>query len=390
MSNKPIKIAHIMEGFVGGLSTYACTVLPQLARNGFDLTLICSLKRSYPDVSKLVYKLKKVGINVYTVPMQRRIDLFKDAFSFVIILRLLLKNRFDIVHTHCSKAGALGRLAATITGVKIRLHSPHCFAFLRCGNKLTKSIYLFTEKLLGKLTTILVAVSQSEANIAIDSKIIPHHKCIVVRNGLSKNQFLRNSILKSEISYDKASLGLDKNTQLVTTACRLVEYKGVFRFLEAARISCVRNAVFLLVGDGNLKASAEKFISKNKLGNKVKLLGYISNMQRIYAISDVVALCSDAESQPYLLLEAMKAKCPVVATSVTGNNELISHDVTGFLTEPTPTSIAEAIDKMLVCKDKRRELAENAYKYFCEHHTLEKQIANLTQVYKTCIANKKQ
>jgi len=67
-------------------------------------------------------------------------------------------------------------------------------------------------------------------------------------------------------------------------------------------------------------------------------------MEQLYAVSDVVALCSDAEGQPYLLLEAMRAKRPVVATSVIGNDELISHGKTGLLVEPTPQAVAGAID----------------------------------------------
>jgi len=387
MQKKVIKIVHILEGFTGGLSTYACAVLPQLVQNGFDVTLVCSLKRSCPDVSKLISELRKTGVKVYTIPMARKINPFTDIYAFIIVLSLLLKNRFDIVHTHCSKAGVLGRLAAALTGVKIRLHSPHCFAFMRCGHRLTRLFYLFAEKLLGKLTTRFVAVSQSEAQVAINSNIAPYHKCVVVENGLSINKSSQNSALLSNIPASKVSLGFDKDTQIITTACRLVEYKGIFRFLEAARISNVPNVVFLIAGDGKLKTSAENFISENKLGDRVKLLGHISNMEEIYAISDVVVLCSDAEAQPYLLLEAMRAKCPIVATSVIGNKELISHEKTGFLVEPTPVSIATAIDKLLTCKNKRNELAENAYAYFCEHHTLEKQILKLIQVYKTCIGN---
>jgi len=72
MENKPIKIVHILEGFVGGLSTYVCAVLPQLAQNGFDVTLICSLKRRCPDASKRISQLKRSGVKVHIIPMHRR------------------------------------------------------------------------------------------------------------------------------------------------------------------------------------------------------------------------------------------------------------------------------------------------------------------------------
>jgi glycosyltransferase involved in cell wall biosynthesis len=384
MYDKKIKVVHILEGFLGGTSTYMCTVLPQLVQKGFDVTLIGSLNRSYPEAHTRISELRASRVKIHIIPMYREINPLKDIYSLVIIMRLLLVSKFDIVHTHCSKAGTLGRIAGVLTGRSVRLHTPHCFAFMRCNSRFKKPLYFTLEKLLGKLTTKLVTVSRSEADAAVRWGIVPSHKCTRVRNGLSNGQFsFNNPSIKDSLC--KASLGIEKDTQVVTTACRLVEYKGIFRFLRAAALSCAPNAVFLIAGDGKLKASAERFIIKNKLRKKVKLLGYVSNIEQIYAISDVVALCSDAEAQPYFLLEAMRAKCPIVATSVIGNKELISHSKTGILVEPSPASIAKAIDELLADENKRNKYAENAYAYFCKYHTLEKQISELIKVYKSLL-----
>lgn len=383
MHDKKIKVVHILEGFWGGTSTYICTVLPQLVQKGFDVTLIGSLNRCCPDAQTRISELRASGVKVHIIPMYREINPLKDIYSFAIILRLLLRNKFDIVHTHCSKAGALGRVAGFLAGKNTRLHTPHCFAFMRCNSRFKKLLYSVLEKLLGRLTTKLVAVSSSEAAVAVRSRIVSAHKCATVRNGLSNGQFSLNVPLSTKDSLSKTSLGLDKDTQVVTTACRLVEYKGIFRFLRAAGLSRACNAVFLIAGDGKLKGPAERFIRENQLSNRVRLLGHVSDIEQIYAISDVVTLCSDAEAQPYSLLEAMRAKCPIVATSVIGNKELISHDGTGLLVEPTPASIARAIDKLLTNRVKRNKYAENAYAYFCKNHTLEKQISELMEVYRS-------
>jgi glycosyltransferase involved in cell wall biosynthesis len=384
MLEKTIKLVHIVEGFVGGLSTYICEVLPQLAKSGFDVTLICSLNRSCPDAAARIAELSKVGVKVRVIPMFREVNLLKDIASLLSILRILLNNNFDIVHTHCSKAGALGRLAAILAGKKIRLHSPHCFAFLRCTSRLKKIIYLALERILGKITTKLVAVSPSEAQIAACSHIVPHHKCVVVQNGLPVKKISPDNCINRKNPIYKASLGLDENSQVVTTACRLIDYKGIFRFLKAAQLSKTDNAIFLIAGDGELKISIENFIIENNLSKKVKLLGYVQNMERIYTVSDIVVLCSDAEAQPYLLLEAMLHKCPIIATSVAGNSELIS-DNRGILVKPVPESIAAAVDQLLADRETGNKYAESAYNYFCNHHTIEKQISGLTQLYKSCV-----
>jgi glycosyltransferase involved in cell wall biosynthesis len=385
MHQGKIKIVHILEGFVGGTSTYIRTVLPELAQQGFDVTLIVSTNRCSPGTVEQLAALKEKGVTVHIISMRREINPYRDIHSFITILRLLIKNDFDIVHTHCSKAGALGRLAGYLAGKNVRFHTPHCFAFTRCNNSTKRLFYLSFEKFLGKLTTKLVVVAQSEAEAAVNAKIVHKPKCIRIGNGLSNGHLLSGRASQIKDAAGKVSLGLDKNTNVVTTACRLVEYKGIFRFIEAAALSHTPNTVFLVAGDGKLKESAERLIREKNLSDKVKLLGHVSNMERVYAVSDVVALCSEAEAQPYILLEAMRAKCPIVATNVPGNQDIIQHERTGLLAEPTPAGIAGAIDEMLADRDKADRLAENAYEYFHEHHTLENQITELTNIYNNLI-----
>jgi glycosyltransferase involved in cell wall biosynthesis len=383
--NKKIRIVHILEGFLGGTSTYISMVLPQLVRQGFDVTLIGSTNRCSPDAAARLSELRKNGVTVHIIPMHREINPLRDIRSFIGIYRLLLKNNFDIIHTHCSKAGALGRVAGFLARKNIRLHTPHCFALTRCNGRSKKLLYLALEKMLGRLTTKLVAVAQSEEAIAVNSRIIPNNRCAIVTNGLTNGRLPSEKALPAKDPASKASLGIDRNKRVVVTACRLVKYKGIFRFLKAAELSRAPNTIFLTAGDGELKKPAEKFIRERKLENKVMLLGHVSNMDKIYNICDVVALCSDAEAQPYLLLEAMRAKCPIVATAVLGNKELIAHNNTGLLTETKPMSIAEAIDELLADSDKRNRLAENAYTYFHENHTLDKQVSELTNIYKSLL-----
>ncbi|MHC4647920.1 MAG: glycosyltransferase [Planctomycetota bacterium] len=373
MDKKTIKVVHILEGFVGGARTYACTVLPRLVERGFDVTLICSLNRGEPDAPARVSELAGRGVKVHVVPMSRSVCVWQDLRS--------------VVHTHCSKAGALGRLAAVLAGPRAIIHSPHCFAFLRRRSPFEKSLYLNVERLLGLLTTKLAAVSQSEAAVAVNRRIVPRRKCVAIRNGLSDRRCSGSEAHPPQASLDRVLPGIRGDAAVVTTACRLVEYKGVLRFLQAAKSCRTNNAVFLVAGEGELKGEAQKFISENKLDDKVKLLGYISKMDQLYAVSDVVVLCSDSEAQPYLLLEAMRARCPVVATAVTGNNELIAHEETGLLVEATPTSIAAAIDELLADKAKRDEYAENAYAYFRKYHTVDKQVSELADLYERCVLN---
>jgi glycosyltransferase involved in cell wall biosynthesis len=386
VSGEKIRIAHIVEGFLGGTSTYMKTVLPSLVCRGFDVTLICSLYRCRPDADAVLRELFESGVRIEVIDMRRQINPVRDLAVLIRIWRLLKKSRIDIVHTHCSKAGAVGRMAAKLGGIKAIVHSPHCFAFVRCGGYFRRRMYLAFERLFGKLTDMLIGVSASEAKLAVRSKVVSRNKSICIPNGL---QVTRCGVYQSA-SKIKQRLGIDAGVLVVSTACRLVEYKGIIRLLEAVMMVRSGPVVFLIAGEGKERMAAERFITDNKLTEKVRLLGHVDDMERIYTVSDVVVLCSDAEAHPYLLLEAMRAQRPIVATRVIGNCDLITDRRTGLLCGQDSKEIAMAIDELLLREDKRREYASNAYGMFCRHLSLEQQITKLTATYKDCLVRKDQ
>jgi len=376
-----VRIVHILEGFAGGTATYICTVLPQLIEQDYDVTLICSLERGCSDAQERIAQLRNRGVKVHVVPMRRRIDPLQDLRSFTAILRLLLSGDFQIVHTHCSKAGALGRLAAVVARKNVRFHSPHCFAFARTSNRFLAALYLLLERWLGKLTTTLLAIGESEARLAVERGIVPASRCITVRNGLADDPPVPETRSLREREEIKQSLGIAGNGYVVSTACRLVRYKGLSSFLAAAGLCRTPNVTFLIAGEGGLQPALEEYIRAHELESKVRLLGHVADIRRLYAVSDLFVLCSEAEAQPYVLLEAMRARCPILATSVVGTRDLIRHNRTGVLVDPRAEAIAGSIDELLNDRVKCRELTENAYRHFRQHHLLERQVSLITSAY---------
>jgi len=376
--NKNIKIAHIIEGFVGGMVTYLCNVLISLKKAGFDVTLIYSPKRGDNDSSKTINMLKGHGIKVYTVPMTRSIHPMIDLYCLIMLIKIFSRNRFDIIHTHCSKAGALGRIAARFTTTRKIFHSSHCFAFLRCGNVLSKKLYVILERYLADFTTKYIALSNSDAESAQHWKLFAEDKCVIINNGLPLNKTRQNESYRGAFQI-RQIMNIPSESFVVATACRLVEYKGLFTFLEAAKL-VKSNAIFVIAGDGPLKTKLEKYISINDMSDKVKLLGHVSDMDGLYNICDLVVLCSRREAQPYLLLEAMRAKCAIIASDVPGNRELLT-DERGLLVEPSPGRFATAIDYLLSDKQTRTQLIQKSHKHFLDNHLLEDQIKKLVDTY---------
>ena len=355
-----------------------CNVLPELVQNGCDVHLICSVNRCCDDAMLKLAQLEQAGVKVHLVPMTRSISPLGDIFSFFSIMRILRQERFDIVHTHCSKAGVLGRIAAFLVRTKIRFHSSHCFAFLRCGNMFTKSIYRIVEKVLARITTRYIAVSIADMESAQIAKIYAAHKCVIINNGLAPT---KSSYSFSDSADIRVRFDIPLNSFIVATGCRLVEYKGLFVFLEAARLSHA-NCMFLIAGEGELRPDIERYIDDHGLREKVRLLGHVHDMERLYTICDTVVLCSDHEAQPYLILEAMRAGRAIIASDVPGNRELLGQGK-GILVEQNPANVAIEIDNLVADIQKRNQLGKSAYEYFCDRHTLSEQVQKLCDVYQS-------
>jgi len=133
--NRRLKIAHITEGFDGGVVTFLRQVLPAQCARGLDVSLICSPRHPEQQAADLEL-LARAGVNVHLLRMTRRPALWRDMPTLLRLVGLLRRERFDLVHTHCFKAGLLARLAARIANRPVVVHTAHCWPFLRADSPL--------------------------------------------------------------------------------------------------------------------------------------------------------------------------------------------------------------------------------------------------------------
>ena len=381
MKRHPPKVAHVTEAFAGGVVTYLRNVLPALVRRGCSVTLICSAHRSWPRGPRVLGELATAGVAVRPLVMSRSIRPLADLIALWTMWRLFVAGRFDVVHTHASKAGLIGRIAARLAGVRLVVHSPHCFAFLRCDGRLRRAVYIIVERVLGWLTHTLIAVSPSECQTAVKLRILPRTKCRFVNNGLApaSRPYASRGDFHSEPK--DSVLPVSPNSKVVATVCRLVKDKGVMCFANAARLSRTENAVFLFVGEGRSRPQLEHWVQDRGLQDRVRFLGYRDDMEALYQRVDLVVLCSRAEGESYVLLEAMRARRAIIATDVEGNSDLIVHGTSGHLVRAEPGEVAAAIDYLLSHGEIRAEYAANAYEAFRRDHRLDVQVSGLLDLY---------
>jgi glycosyltransferase involved in cell wall biosynthesis len=255
--------------------------------------------------------------------MSRSISWHKDLTTLWQLIRILRREKPDVIHTHTAKAGTLGRLAAIATGVPVRVHTFHGHVFRGYFSPLVTRIFLCIERLLARHTDCIIAVSDSQKQeLSQVYQIAPAEKISVVPLGFDLGPFL---VVDGRVGTFRNSLGCSTDTFLVGWVGRLTAIKDPDLFLHCARHldGRAREIRFALIGDGELRKHCEEQIATAALGHRVTLAGWQQHLDRIYADVDLVVLTSINEGTPVALLEAMASGKAFVSTDVGGVRDLM-------------------------------------------------------------------
>lgn len=328
-------------------------LLPQikyLISKGFDVSMVAS-------AGQWSRKLRETGLKVDNIFISRKINPFTDFSSLVKLSRYIRKNRFDIVHTHTSKAGFIGRLAAKITGVPIILHTIHGFPFDEGMNPIKKYFYVFLEKVASCFTDQLLSQNSEDVQLALKYRICVPNQITRIGNGIDINRFKPDSVGEGTLSSFRKSLGVSDH--LVLMIAELIPRKGCFDFLKAMQkvLDAFPNVKGVLVGDGPLKSKLEKFKSRLGISESIILPCFQENVLGFLALADVYVLPSYREGLPRSIIEAMAMGKPVVATNIRGCREAVEDGRTGILVPVRDAqALAEAIIYLLQNEERAQEM----------------------------------
>ena len=240
-----------------------------------------------------------------------------------------------------------------------------------------KYFYIFLERVFGNLTNLFINVSNGEKQVCLDNKLFNSSKSIVIYNAIENDE--KHYPGKDELR-KKLNLPIDKF--LILSVIRFNPQKNIPAMLEIAqKLSYDKNFLFILIGDGEEKLTVEKKISESKIDN-VKLLGYRKNVNEYLLASDLFLSTSLWEGLPYSLIEATRAGIPIVATDVTGNNEVVFDKHNGYLFQVEDTDSAASMLKELRNSNKTLEaFGQHSKGVFKEHFVLHRMINKLEEVY---------
>jgi glycosyltransferase involved in cell wall biosynthesis len=378
---KKLKVLQILEATIGGTRTHLNLLVNHLSQDKFDISVACSTLRDknfQGDISRMQSK----GIKVYQISMVREINPVKDLLAFINIYRIIKTEKYDIVHTHSSKAGFLGRLAAKLSGVSMILYTPHAFAFQAYSNRIIKLFFVAIEKIMSRFSTRLICVSESENKIAIQNRITDIEKITVIHNAVESNN---HRVDNNKINELKRNLGINNKRIVIGTVGYFRHQKGYPFFLKTAHavIKDYEDIIFLIIGSGKRKLEIEKMIRSLKIEKYIIILDSFDHDNIYYSLMDIFVLTSLWEGMPYTILEAMCMGKPVIATDVTGSRDVVVHEKTGLLVpSKNINAIADAIIMLINDPKKRKILGVNGRKRIMESFLITDKIRDLETIYK--------
>lgn len=372
-------VLHVLEATIGGARRHVVDACRGLAGRGVRTTLVCAALRE-PAMRRDMQELAASGVEVRELPMLRAIRPHVDFGHLLALRRILRELEPDVVHTHSSKAGVLGRLASRSTGIGARVHTPHTFAFLfgaMFGSR-SRAVFRAVEWALASSTDRFVAVSQDEAATFESAGFIPRAKVRVVPNGVDLERW------SSATPLERSELGAPAAAPCVAVVGLLNIAKGQDLAIRALASRGLEELHLLVVGHGELRGNYEALAKTLGVSARTHFLGWRDDTPRILRAVDALLLPSRWEGMPYIVLEAMAASLPVVATRVDGARGVLEEARCGVLCDVgSVESIAEGLGRLLALDASgRAELAARGRAAVEARYTLDHMVDGLVAVYR--------
>jgi glycosyltransferase involved in cell wall biosynthesis len=326
--------------------------------------------------------LSQAGVRVFEEPtLVREVRPILDAWAMLALWRLLRRERPAIVHTHTSKAGVVGRLAAWLARVPVVIHTPHGHIFYGYYGTVASAIIRLLERLLAKITDRIVTLTDRGAEEHVRFHIAGMEKFATIHSGIDLAYFRSVQV---DPAVKRKELGLPPEGPIVGTVGRLVPIKGLEWLLKAAQrvLAEFTQACFVIIGNGPMLGELRQLTSKLGIGLQVVFLGAREDVPECLAALDLFVLPSLNEGMGRALLEAMAVGCPVVATRVGGIPDIVADGATGLLVPPRDDrALSAAILALLRDRSRRAAYGEAARRHVDGRFDVETMVRNIERLY---------
>lgn len=383
-----LRVCHIITRLcVGGAQENTLLTVRGLRRLGYEVCLVYG--RADKGEGSLESWVRQYRLPAfYLDTLVRQPHPFYDFLALCGLYQFLRRRSFDIVHTHTSKAGVLGRMAAKLCRVPLVIHTPHGHVFHSYFSPVETKVYLTLEQVMAKLSDALIALTETERQEHYDLGIARHTPFFVIHSGVSPPPLKPFDKLRQGV---REELRIPTDAPVVGTVARLVPIKGIRYLLMAFRLfqrHC-ENARLVLVGDGPERKPLEKFSQQLGMRSSVHFAGFQEDVWRFLASFDVFVLPSLNEGMGKVLIQAAFMQVPVVATAVGGVKDLVEEGVTGWLVPPKDEkALAQRLIAIFGDISHARAVAQEACRQLTRRYSEEAMVRQIDRLYRFLWAEK--
>ena len=396
------KILRIHNRLIVGGPSHNVTLLTAYLSPEFETKLLVGKKD--PAEKDATFIADQFGlVPVEISEMRRSILPFYDIIAYFKIKKIIQEFKPDIVHTHASKSGAIGRLAAKSCNVPLIVHTFHGHVFHSYFNSFMSKIIVRFERFFAKKTDAIIAISDSQRQELIEVyKIAPAEKVFTVPLGFNLDKYSVDQETKGIIFRNK--YGFEKSELIVGIVGRLVPIKNHDMFLEVAAIVKAKTnqqVRFAIIGDGESRPGIEKkaaelglsysyYITSPKVKTDIVVTSWETEIDQALAGLDIVVLTSNNEGTPVSLIEAQSAYIPVVSTNVGGVEDIVIHGETGFITEVGDVQLfADYVLKLIEDSELRSRMGRHGYDNVIKRYSKQRLINDMRKLYLSFLTKKK-
>jgi len=370
MVHFPIPVLYFSNSVVrGGAEEHILTLLRQLDRKYFRPSLVCS-----PKCAERLRTDLPEDVRLFPFLFEKPYELH-GALHLAQILR---EEKVGILHSHLFGASLAASPIGRICGVPVIIETPHVREAWRHG--LIKGHY-FVDRIVCRFVDHYIAVSEANARYLINEKRFPANKVHVIHNGCDLKKF---DPARVEPRGMKQSLGFEEDDAVVLAIGRLEPQKG-HRFLLEAYARVVHEfpkARLVCIGEGALRQELDKQSERLQIRDRVRFVGYQSNVAEWLAMAEISVLPSLFEGLPLVAIESLAAERPMVATAVDGTTEIVVNERTGLTVSPgNAQALVEAILRLLRQPELRHRLAQEGRQWVLEHFSQEQQVRETQELY---------
>lgn len=367
MAKRKIKVLEtIRQGKIGGGESHVLDLVEELDKSIYEPVVLAFTE------GPMIDKLKSMGIKTYVINTETPFDISK----WHQVKQILIKEKIELVHAHGTRANSNVFWAAKQLDLPV-VYTVHGWSFHPDQNPLTRFLRIKGEEFLSKQANVTICVSDNNLRDALKQFNLPN--AAVIKYGINLKKFNPDNIYKNV----RQDYGIAPNTTVVGYVARITTQKDPFTMMKAiAQVPPSLNVKFLVIGDGELKASMLNLAHELGIESRIIFSDFRQDVPDVLNAVDIYCLPSLWEGLPIGLLEAMAMKKAIVASAVDGTTEVIINEQNGFLVPPqSPDKLADALTRLVTNPELINTFGNKAYEVMKEQFNVATMTRKVERIY---------